>query len=207
MATPSGQKNLRSIGKDSIEPSSGKGKALADIDENTQLSSDKKTRNSDKLKEQLCRPEVWIFLIIAIVVLIICFYVAYDNKEWYSDLKKFSWTENLWVWGVILVLVLLVAGYCSFVSYIMGSQSMKMAILITFVAAMLGLLAWFWVFYKTKSLENAFYVSLILLFIAFLQIYLVWTVNPNAGYGLLPWALFSIFLVGITWSLDSQNTI
>ncbi len=170
-------------------------------------SSSEGSMDFNGFKEQPYSPEVWIFIVIAIIVLIICFWIAQPELEWYKDQKKYTLFENFWVLAIILVIVAILMAYCSYVSYMKGNSQQRSAIMITFIAGMLLLFLWFVVFYKMKNLSVAFYFAIALLFVAFIQIYFVWNVYDKAGWGLIPYIIFIGFLVGLNYNISDQNTV
>lgn len=159
-------------------------------------------------KSQIATMELWFFIIFAIIILIICFAIAYNEMTWYNDLNKYTWANNMWVIGIILVIVVLIFAYVSFAAYMKSADSsMKYAIIITYTLSLFLLLVWFAVFFRMKQTANAWYLALFLLFLSFVQVYFIWSVDSSFGAGVVPYMLFMIFLSVIVWNIDTENTV
>ena len=61
------------------------------------------------------RPELWVYIVITIIFIIVLFYVAGDYKCVFEDLKMCSFSSNYIVGALILVVGLLIFAYASFV--------------------------------------------------------------------------------------------
>lgn len=151
------------------------------------------------------KAELWIFLVIAIIVLILCFVVASPNLEWYSNLRKVDWAENFWIIGIILIFTVLILTYVTFLTYIYSSENYKFVVIALFIGVMLLLFSWFLVFFSSKCLINAFYTSLILLFFTIMLTYITWSVDYRFGICTLPFLVFVIFIFGMSWHINDCN--
>lgn len=161
----------------------------------------------EDLKNYFSSAEIWIFLVIAIIILILCFVMASMSLEWYSGLSKIDWAGNFWIMGIFLVLVVLILAYATFLAYITCPKNHKGFIMMTFIAVMLLTFGWFTVFFNAKSLLNAYYTSLFLLFASILLTYVVWQIDYRFGICTLPFLVFAIFMSGMSWHINDSNTI
>ena len=148
---------------------------------------------------------IWAFIIVAILVLIICFFIAKPELEWYREINKYGWLSNNWLMGVILIVVILLMSYSSYFAYCVADESGKNMVIITFTLGLLILITWFIVFFKVKSFLNAFYLSMMLFFVSFIQIYFVWDISSNAGYGMIPYIVVTFLLTIISLNISSEN--
>jgi tryptophan-rich sensory protein len=157
-------------------------------------------------QENFCHKYLWAFILFAIVILFFCFAISYPELSWYQELNNYAWSANMTVMGIILAIIVIIMSYCTFRGYV-SSIVNKQMILFTFVASLLTLVLWFYVFYTAKNLDNAFYMSILFLFLTFIQTYYVWKANVRAGYGMILYVLWAIFAVLITWNISTTNTI
>lgn len=171
------------------------------ITETTETSND----TMSQIKTAACSKNLWMFLLIAIIVLIICWFIAAPNIMWYDSLKNFSWGNNSLIFYIVLVLVVLVMAGGTYVAYNMANASMQTTILMTFMAAMFLLIIWFTVFYQAQQLEQSFYVGMIFLFVAFLQTYFVFQVSAKAGYAMLPYFIWMVLVVLMIYKIFASN--
>ena len=112
----------------------------------------------------------------------------------------------MWVWAVILTVSYIVAAYYTSVGYYAAGPQVKTGIMLSFVAFSLLLLVWFFVMFKMKEITSAFYVSIALLFVVFIQMYLCWATNLTSGLGCIGIMIMTFILVGFSYNLSSANT-
>lgn len=149
---------------------------------------------------------LWMFILVAIVIICLCFGIAYNEADWYSNLNNWTWASSMMWVSILLVIIILIVSYCSYLGYNSAKDdTTKGWILATFFATLLILLVWFYVFFKAKSLDNAFYVSILFLFVVFVQTFLIWKANTKAGYGMILYALWAIFLASASWYVSANN--
>lgn len=149
---------------------------------------------------------LWMFILVAIVIVCLCFGIAYNEADWYSNLNNWTWASSMMWVSIILFIIVLIVAYCSYLGYNSAADdTTKGWILATFFATLLILMVWFYVFFKAKTLDNAFYVSILFLFVVFVQTYLIWSVNYKAGYGMILYALWAIFLASASWYVSANN--
>ena len=172
-----------------------KDKTVATNDANNDMNTITKTGN-----------EVWVFIVIAIVVLVVCFVIAKPGMEWFNDLNTTAATRYMWIWAVILTIAYIVAAYYTSVGYYAATPHVKTGIMLSFIAFSLLLLVWFFVLFKMKEITSAFYVSIALLFVLFIQMYLCWATNLTAGLGNIGIMLMAFILVGFSYNLSAANT-
>lgn len=164
------------------------------------------TVRTTTLSEHFSTWEVWIFIILAIIVLVACFFIAYQQQDWFADIKKVDWAQNLIAWGVGLIIVYLVMALCSSFAYVKTlSQQNKMAILITFLISSGLLILWFTLFFFSKDLSSAFYTTIALIVVTVVLTYFVFLSDIGSGIGMLPYIVFLLFLSGIGWNIMASN--
>jgi len=163
-------------------------------------------RDNVKIEPDTCYSYLWAFMLVGIIVLILCFAISYPELGWYQELNNYSWSGNMLIMGIILAVIVLIMCYCTCVGYSYATEGNKTNILFLFVASLLVLIMWFYVFYNAKNLENAFYMGILFLFLTFLQTYFVWKSITRAGIGMILYILWAIFAVIVTWNISNTNT-
>ena len=181
---------------------------ISDITNFSLKPTDKDFKKPDKIENKNCYNIVFIFIIVSIIILIICFAISYSEYEWYQELNNYSWSSNMLIMGIILAIIVIIMSICTGIAYKdCKDEHNKSMILFTYVASSLVLIMWFYVFYNAKNLDNAFYIGILFFFIAFLQTYFVWKANQNAGYGMILYMLWALFAVFITWNISNTNIV
>lgn len=194
---------------DSPSTASGLDSTVASpVEKTTKITTTEKTTTSHVSKvvqDYTCDGFFWLFIIIAILVLILVYFIASANLPWYADLVKVSWFSYLIGFYVILVLVVLTATIGTYIAFNMATSKGKMWIFLTFVAAMIGLLLWFVIFFSQHNLTLSFYFGCAFLILAFVQIVSVWSVNMNAGFSILPYLIFIALILGGVYYVMQNN--
>jgi len=158
------------------------------------------------MKEQFGRPELWVYIVIAIILIIVLLYVANDYKCVFEDLKMCSWSCNYIVGALIMVVGLLIFAYASFVGQVGSADHVcRYMIVALFGAVSVLLVIAFTLFFRNGDYTGAFYVSMVILFFAALHMYFCWKAGRGAGWLSLVFVIVSILFVWFTWDVTSQN--
>jgi tryptophan-rich sensory protein len=158
------------------------------------------------MKEQLGRPELWLYIVIAIILIVVLLYVANDYKCVFEDLKMCSWTSNYIVGAIIMVVGVLLLAYASFTAQVnSGDQHCRYAVISLFGAICVLLVIAFTLFFRNGDFSGAFYVALVILFLAVLHMYFSWKAKHGAGWVSLVFVIVSVLFVWFTWDVTSQN--
>lgn len=158
------------------------------------------------ITQHMCNKFAIFFIIVAIVVLIILILLGTSGNEWYNDLKKHPWGNNSIVFSIILCIVVLLMAGASYYAYnVTSDEFVRNAILFSFTGSMIFLVILFVVFFVEKNLSLAFYLSLVFIFIAFVQMTLIFQANMTAGYCTLPYFIGTILLTIIVWNIWQSN--
>jgi tryptophan-rich sensory protein len=159
------------------------------------------------ISQHMCNKFAIFFVIVAIIVLIIVILIATSANEWYNDLKKHPWGNNsIWFSIILSIVVLLMAGATYYAYNMTSDEFVRNAILFSFTGAMIFLIIMFVVFFVEKNLSLAFYLSLVFIFIAFIQMTLIFQANMTAGYCTLPYFIGTILLTVIVWNIWQSNS-
>lgn len=154
------------------------------------------------------RNAVWVFIVVAIIVLIIIFWVGKCGMQWYNNLNH-SWScmkgGNMVVWAVLFVIIVLLAAYVSGRAYSMANHSTRTGIAVTFGLSMLFLLIWFGVFFSKQCVKSSVWFGVIALILAILWTYYVFKANRSCGWGMLPYLIWVIAVLGFTCSLRKSD--
>lgn len=162
------------------------------------------------IQAQLHKYAIWFFLIIAIIVLVILFWIAKPSQEWFANLNN-SWewlkADNMTVMVIIMVIVVLLMAYVSYAAYMKAALADRNAIILTFSASMLLLILWFTIFYNQKSLNAAAWIGIAVLVAGLIQTWYVFKVDKAAGWGMIPYLIWVITAVAFNFQLSSSNPL
>ena len=153
-----------------------------------------------------CSPYVWMFIVIAIVILIIFYVVTIRGMSFFKTLKQSVTTKYMWIWGVIVGIAFLVMSYYAFVGYSLATSYTQFGIFIAFIAVSLLLLGWAFAMFTMKELYSAVWVSVALLFAIIILMYLCWSSNTISGLGNLGMGIVGLIIVGFSYRLYTMNT-
>lgn len=153
---------------------------------------------------------IWVFLIVAIIVLIILFWIAKPQQDWFASLNN-SWTwlkaSNMSVMVIIMIIVVLLMAYVSYVAYIKITARWRNGVILSFAASMLLLIVWFAVFYRTQNLMTAAWLGVAVLVAGLIQTWYVFNADRAAGWGMVPYLLWLITAVAFGFQLSSSNPL
>ena len=143
----------------------------------------------------LCNKFAIFFFIISIIVLVLLLYIASSRNDWFNGLNKFSFAALPIVLGIVLVIVVLMMAGSAYFSYSSATdENARNQILFSFVASMILLIILFIVFYVEKNFSLAFYLSLVMIFVAFMQMALNFQQSARSGWCTFPYLLFFIII-------------
>lgn len=199
------------LSKKITKMSENKTVSLEDIENNLNKTLDTKPETDKVLADgtcaaNMCSPEVWIFIVIAVVILVVFFVICYYGLPFFNELKQTAATKYLWIWGVIFAIAYLVASYYTYTGWAVANTTGKFGIFIAFAAASLLILGWAVALFRMKDLQAATWISLALLFVIIIQTYLCWSTFSISGMGNIGLGIVGIILVGFSWNLWSMNT-
>lgn len=121
------------------------------------------------LKGQLCKSSLWIFIVVAVVVLVVLAYIARDGiskncdgqQSWWDQLAKYSWGESTTLWGLLLIVGVVLFAWAAWNAFQACEKGSTQAYAVVggFALSMLSLVAMFSVFFgaeKSGNKEEAF---------------------------------------------------
>lgn len=153
---------------------------------------------------------IWVFLIVAIIVLVILFWIAKPQQEWFAGLNNsWSWLKanNMSVMAIIMVIVVLLMAYVSYVAYVKTTARWRNGIILSFAASMLLLIVWFIVFYNTQNLMAASWLGVAVLVAGLIQTWYVFNADRAAGWGMVPYLLWLVTAVAFGFQLAGSNPL
>jgi tryptophan-rich sensory protein len=170
------------------------------------------------LRGQLCQRGLWVFIIIAIIVLVVLFYLARpafccdDGESWWQELRGCSWGKSPALWAVLITLAVLLFAWGAFVAYSTTFHPMRRnMILAGFVLSMLVLIALFSIFFKvedgcctTKGFPTALWLAILAVVLAFACLYPMWH-NSVARLAMIPYLVLVIALAVYIWDLKARH--
>ncbi len=157
------------------------------------------------IKEYTCNGFFWLFLLLFVAVMVICYFVAVNYVTWYDDLVKTSWLNNAVAFYVVLFLVGLVMTIGSYIAFVPANKFYRAVIFISFLFQILLLVAWTVVFFSVQNLTWAFILSLCIFFVSIIQMYVVWDVKIEAGYAMIPYSLFILLSLFASYHIMDSN--
>jgi len=158
------------------------------------------------MKEQFGRPELWVYIVIAIILIVVLLYVANDYKCVFEDLKMCSWSSNYIVGAIVMVVGLLIFAYASFVGQVQsGDNTCRYMIVALFGAVCVLLVIAFTLFFRNGDYTGAFYVAMVILLLAALHMYFCWRAKHGAGWLSFVFVVVSVLFVWFTWDVTSRN--
>jgi hypothetical protein len=160
------------------------------------------TQSVDYMKKIKC----WIFVILALVVIVIIGWIAKDYNCVQKALCESSWNSQPMLGGILLFISILLTGWFTGKAFEMTTDATtKNFLVVCFVVVALLLILSFFLFYKKANYSSAFYVSLVLVAVVALHTYFSFKVNKNCGYGQLPLLIMSVVLSIYFWDITSKN--
>ena len=156
-------------------------------------------------KEQVSDKILWVYIIVAVIILIILFWIAGSASTYFNSLNKPTWTNAPAIWGTLMVIVVLILAYANFKAFRVANAAYRNNIIVTVIIQAILLIAWFWVFYKTENPMNAFYIALVLLLVTLWQLFVLYRVDPAAGWMALPFLVWLLLAIYVNWSISDTN--
>ena len=195
--------SIADIGEKSVQPAPETKKTT----QTTTTTTTTTESTMETVQKHFCSPEIWIFIVIIIVIIVLCFFIAAGHMEWYDQINKWNWFANYWVLGVFFVIILIIMAYAAFLCYNYSEGATKAWVLMSFIAAVLLIFAWFVVLFNVKSFINAFWAALVLLFVTIWQTVLAFYVDARFGYCMLPYLILVIAMAGMSWHFNDMNQV
>ena len=162
----------------------------------------------ETMKKYAYKPEMWGFIIVAIIILIICTVIAVQNKDWYNALNLNPAASGGWAifWLVIFWIFTIIFAYFSYLAYaITENMTTKIAVMILFMLVMIATIIWFSILFYTRDLTTAYYFSFALFFLTLALVIICFLVSQITGWVLLELILMAIF-VGFSWNILNLNS-
>jgi len=160
------------------------------------------------LQQHMHKHAQLVFLVVAIVTLIILFYITYPVREWFDNLNNnWNWLKsgNMTVMGIVLVGVVLLMAWSSAHAYQRASLRDQAAIALTFAVSLILLVVWFAVFYRRQSFNAATVLSWFVLIVGLIQGYYVWKVGRSAAWAMLPYLAWVVVALAFGYHIRAEN--
>ncbi len=172
------------------------------------------------LKDQLTQRGLWIFIIVAVVVLVVIMYISKsgmkkddEGQSWWDTLSMYSWGKSTSLWGVIMVLGVLLFAWAAFTAYnTVVDKNKRNMIIGGFGLSMLALVAMFSVFFRkdadgnnsTSGFSTASWVAIFAAVVGFGALYPMWSV-PAARIAMVPYLVWIVAVVILLWDMDRRR--
>ena len=159
---------------------------------------------------------LWVFMIVAIIVLIVLFLLSREGmkryktkgkdckgKSWYESLHMYRWGKSTAVWAVVLVVGVLLFAWAAYVAYVgSNDQNTKNMIITLLGLVMIGLIALFAVFFSkvkcakdsTSTFSTSLWLAILVGVLTLGFLYSVWG-NMWARLALIPFMVYIIMMI------------
>lgn len=153
----------------------------------------------------------WVFILVAIIVLIILFLIARGSTEWFNSLNN-SWgwfaSSNNTVLAIVMIIVVLLMAYVSYNAFIRAADySTRNGIAWTFGLQLIGLIVLFALFYRGQNISAAAWVSVLLFILALVQSYFIYRADPRSFWGMVPYLIWLLANTAFAFHLRSENSV
>lgn len=161
--------------------------------------------NVEKSEMYMQKVKNWLFIVLAIVVIVLLWWIGRNVKCVQKEVCTSSWNSQPMFGGFLLLLSILIAGYYTGCAFDIADVNTRNFLMIGFVAIGILLVIAFVLFFQKSNFSAAFYVSLIVVAVVLLQTYFAFRVSRKYGYGHLPLLIMSIVLAIYFWDITSKN--
>jgi hypothetical protein len=160
---------------------------------------------TSSMKQQLGKKDLWVFMIIAIILLIVLYYISSNHCEVLENLKTCSWNNYYYFGAIVLAIGVLVLAYGCYMAFCVADNQSKTLIAISFGLISVLLIVAFTLFFRNGNFSGAFYTSLFILLVAVLCMYFCYRVKRAAGYTNIVFVIVAIILAWGMWDVTSNN--
>jgi cation transport ATPase len=185
----------------------------------TLLDQDEHEVKENKKKEwyaDLESKSLWLFMVVAIVVLFILYYLSigtYGSTGYWSQLQMWSWGQNPTLLGFLLVIAVLIFTWGCWNAYVhIENKGKKNMIIAGFGLSMILLIVWFALFFTksgtaltTKGFNSASYAALFASLVALLTLYVVWNGGMVARVSVIIYTVYIIILTILFFNIARNN--
>lgn len=169
------------------------------------------------LKDQLSQKGLWVFIIVAIVVLVVVMYIAggKDGNAWFKSLDMPEWGKNTTVWAVIMGIGVLLFAWAAFSAYTtVKDQNKRNMILAGFGLSMLALIALFAVFYRKDSNGDYNYtgfkvsgwIAVFAAILGFAMLWPMWECRTACG-AMVPYLIWISAMAYLVMTISKKNSV
>jgi tryptophan-rich sensory protein len=171
------------------------------------------------LKGQLCNKGLWVYIIVAIIVLVVCMYITRsgmkkdeNGESWWDKLAKNDWGVSGSFWGILLVVGVILFAWASFTALqTPGLSDQKRYLIIGgFGVSMLSLVAMFSVLFSAEKNKNepeafsrASWMAIFAAVIGFALLYPMWGCN-TARVAMIPYLVWVTAMAVMVWRMSTH---
>ena len=149
------------------------------------------------LKSQATDNVMWTFIIVAVVALVVIYFIVRHSREWYGTLNK-PFDEEGSVMFILLCLCFVILGYASFRAFHCSGKTGYMAnmCMVSFGVVVALMILWAFLFFRHHNIHKAFYVNLLLAAATAWMMWCFWKTGDRMSFYLtFIWAIFLIALI------------
>lgn len=172
---------------------------------------------SFSISEQINDKSLWIFIVVAILVLIVILYIAKsrsDNSSLWNVLENFNWGVPGSIWSILMIVGIILFAWASFVAVKASiSETNRYLIIGGFAISLLSLVALFSVLFssndgsaedRSESHNRASWIAIFAAAVGFLVLYPMWTCS-TARIAMIPYLVWITAIVVMIWNGEYLN--
>ena len=167
------------------------------------------------LKGQIRQQGLWMFIVIAIIVIAISIYMfgGKDGHHWYKHLDMWDWGRNTTIWAVFMVVGIILFAWAAFTAYMnVADPKKKYMILVGFGLSMVAIVALFTVFFRKDCHGDYSYTGFdvsawIATFAALLGVAMLWPMwgCKVACIAFIPYLVWIIVIAFLLMDIAKRN--
>jgi tryptophan-rich sensory protein len=173
------------------------------------------------LKDQLKEGSLWIYILIAIVVVVLIIYIVKDGMDknggdtsWWDQLAKYDWGSSTTLWGLLMVVgvVLFAWAACKTCLSFPKGDTRCYYVMGGFAVSMLAIVAMFSVMFSAQKdqdntgaiFRRSSYIALFAAAIGFLTLIPMWK-HRNARVAMIPYLVWVSAITILVWKMADET--
>ena len=134
----------------------------------------------------------WLFFIIAAIVIVAFYFIAYAGLVWVSALDKLGWLQYQAVYYAFFVLTYLIVAIPAYIGFANSDAVKKGAIFSSFFITSVLWILWAIVFFLGHELTWSVVIGAFLLISSMMLLVTVWSADRNCGICAIIWFVFVV---------------
>ena len=161
---------------------------------------------ADVLAGMFADRATWVFLLAAIVVFAIIWWIVYDHHAQVHAWARIpSWIANPFILGVVVFVCVLLVAYATKRGYSASAGTWKNVIGGVFFVVGVALIAIAHLVYRSHNFVAAFWVALVVAVLVLVHFYAVWVHDRQAAMAVLPFLFVLLAIVYLLWYMADES--